>query len=98
MKFDKIALIGNPNSGKTSLFNLLTGARQHTGNWPGVTVERKEGEFVFNHESSLVVDLPGVYSIDDKNSSIDVQIARNFVLDNPDYLYFNIVDGSTLER
>ena len=96
--FEKIALIGNPNSGKTSLFNILTGAKQRTGNWPGVTVERKEGEFNIDHKSYLVVDLPGVYSIDDKKSSMDEQIAREFALNNPDYLYFNIVDASTLER
>jgi len=98
MSFEKIALIGNPNAGKTSLFNLLTGAKQRTGNWPGVTVERKEGEFNFNNQQFLVVDLPGVYSIDDKNSSLDEQIARDFALNNPDHLYFNIVDASTLER
>jgi len=98
MSFEKIALIGNPNAGKTSLFNLLTGAKQRTGNWPGVTVERKEGEFNFNNQQFLVVDLPGVYSIDDKNSSLDEQIARDFTLNNSDHLYFNIVDASTLER
>jgi len=98
MSFNKIALIGNPNAGKTTLFNLLTGAKQRTGNWPGVTVERKEGEFNSDSQQFLVVDLPGVYSIDDKNSSLDEQIARDFALNNPDYLYFNIVDASTLER
>ncbi len=98
MSFNKIALIGNPNCGKTTLFNLLTGAKQRTGNWPGVTVDRKEGEFNINNNSYDVVDLPGVYSIDDKDSSIDEQIARDFALNNSDYLYFNIVDASTLER
>lgn len=98
MSINKIALIGNPNAGKTTLFNLLTGAKQRTGNWPGVTVERKEGEFNSHSQQFLVVDLPGVYSIDDKNSSLDEQIARSFALNNPDYLYFNIVDASTLER
>ena len=98
MSFEKIALIGNPNAGKTTLFNLLTGAKQRTGNWPGVTVERKEGEFHIQDQKFLVTDLPGVYSIDDKNSSMDEQIARDFVLNNPDHLYFNIVDASTLER
>ena len=98
MSFDKIALIGNPNSGKTTLFNLLTGAKQRTGNWPGVTVERKEGEFKVQSNTYQVVDLPGVYSIDNKHSSMDEQIAREFVLGNPDYLYFNLVDASTLER
>lgn len=98
MSFDKVALIGNPNAGKTTLFNLLTGAKQRTGNWPGVTVDRKEGEFNLAGKSYGVVDLPGVYSIDDKNSSMDEQIARDFALNNPDHLYFNIVDASTLER
>lgn len=98
MKFLNIALIGNPNSGKTTLFNCLTGAKQRTGNWPGVTVERKEGEFSITDKAYKIVDLPGVYSIDDKDSSLDEQIARDFALNNPDYLYFNIVDASTLER
>ena len=98
MSFKKVALIGNPNSGKTTLFNLLTGAKQRTGNWPGVTVDRKEGEFGMGDKSYEIVDLPGVYSIDDKDSSIDEQIARDFALNNSDYLYFNIVDASTLER
>jgi ferrous iron transport protein B len=98
VSLEKIALIGNPNAGKTTLFNLLTGAKQRTGNWPGVTVDRKEGEFKNHGKTYEVVDLPGVYSIDDENSSMDEQIARNFVLNNPDHLYFNIVDASTLER
>ncbi len=98
MTFEKIALIGNPNSGKTTFFNLLTGAKQRTGNWPGVTIDRKEGEFSLANKSYKIVDLPGVYSIKDKESSLDEQIARDFVLNNSEYLYFNIVDGSTLER
>jgi len=98
MIFEKIALIGNPNAGKTTLFNLLTGAKQRTGNWPGVTVDRKEGEFNHANKTYKIVDLPGVYSIDDKESSIDEQIAREFVLNHSEYLYFNIVDASTLER
>lgn len=98
MKFEKIALIGNPNSGKTTLFNLLTGAKQHTGNWPGVTVDRKEGEFNIASKFYEIVDLPGVYSIDDKKLSIDEQIARDFVFNNLNHLYLNIIDASTLER
>ncbi|CAC9654867.1 Ferrous iron transport protein B [uncultured Gammaproteobacteria bacterium] len=98
MTFAKIALIGNPNAGKTTLFNLLTGAKQRTGNWPGVTVERKEGDFSLASKSYKIVDLPGVYSIDNKESSMDEKIARDFVLSHPEHLYFNIVDGSTLER
>jgi ferrous iron transport protein B len=98
MNFNKIALIGNPNAGKTTLFNLLTGAKQRTGNWPGVTVDRKEGEFSNQGASYKIIDLPGVYSIDNKNTSMDEQIARDFALNNPDHLYFNIIDASTLER
>lgn len=98
MKFEKIALIGNPNSGKTTFFNRLTGTKQRTGNWSGVTIDRKEGEFNLASKSYKIMDLPGVYSIDNKESSIDEQIARRFVLDNSAYLYFNIVDASTLER
>jgi ferrous iron transport protein B len=94
----KIALIGNPNSGKTTLFNRLTGAKRQTGNWPGVTVEKKRGAFNFGNIEHQVTDLPGVYAIEDENASIDEQIARNFVLDNPDYYYINIIDSTTLER
>ncbi len=94
----KIALIGNPNAGKTTLFNRLTGTRQRTGNWPGVTVERKEGEFEYQGEQYKVVDLPGVYMLEGSETSIDEQIARNFLQEHPDYLYINIVDASTLER
>ena len=98
MTFINIALIGNPNAGKTTLFNLLTGAKQRTGNWPGVTVSRQDGEFNSANNSYKVVDLPGIYSMNDQESSIDVHIARKFVLDNFEHLYLNIVDASTLER
>ncbi len=98
----EIALLGNPNSGKTTLFNLLTGARQNTGNWPGVTVERKEGYFNLEYDGELkkvhVVDLPGTYSLDYADVSADERIARQFVLDHPDRVYVNIIDASTLER
>ncbi|WGZ95873.1 MAG: Fe(2+) transporter permease subunit FeoB [Candidatus Thiothrix putei] len=94
----KIALLGNPNAGKTTLFNLLTGARQRTGNWPGVTVERKEGQCRLQNEDLQVVDLPGTYSLDFSDTTADEQVAREFVQHNPDYLYLNIVDASTLER
>ncbi len=94
----KIALVGNPNAGKTTLFNLLTGARQRTGNWPGVTVERKEGQCRLLNEDLHVVDLPGTYSLDFSETSADEQVARQFVQNNPDHLYINIVDASTLER
>ncbi len=93
-----IALIGNPNAGKTTLFNRLTGTRQRTGNWPGVTVERKEGEFAHQGQRYHVVDLPGVYMLEGGESSLDEQIARHFLQDHPDHLFINIVDASTLER
>ena len=94
----EIALVGNPNAGKTTLFNLLTGARQRTGNWPGVTVERKEGQCRLLNEDLHVVDLPGTYSLDYSDTSTDEQVARTFVQQNPNHLYLNIVDASTLER
>lgn len=94
----EIALLGNPNAGKTTLFNLLTGARQRTGNWPGVTVERKEGQCRLLNEDLHVVDLPGTYSLDFSDTSADEAVARKFVQQHPGYLYINIVDASTLER
>jgi small GTP-binding protein len=91
-----VALAGNPNSGKTTVFNNLTGARQHVGNWPGVTVEKKEGSCSFNGYSMKVVDLPGVYSL--TAYSPDEVVARNFIIDeNPDVVV-DIVDASNLER
>lgn len=94
----EVALLGNPNAGKTTLFNRLTGAKQRTGNWPGVTVERKEGSFNLQDREIHVVDLPGTYSLESGNSSEDEQIARQFVHENPDYLYINVLDASTLQR
>ncbi|MEZ5451870.1 MAG: Fe(2+) transporter permease subunit FeoB [Thiothrix sp.] len=94
----EIALLGNPNAGKTTLFNLLTGARQRTGNWPGVTVERKEGQCRLLNEDLHVVDLPGTYSLDFSDTSADEAVARKFVQQHHDYLYINILDASTLER
>jgi len=91
-----IALAGNPNSGKTTVFNNLTGAKQHVGNWPGVTVEKKEGSLRYEGYHIKVVDLPGVYSL--TAYSLDEIIARNFVVDeNPD-MVVDIVDSSNLER
>jgi ferrous iron transport protein B len=91
-----IALAGNPNSGKTTVFNNLTGARQHVGNWPGVTVEKKEGSCTFQGRRIRVVDLPGVYSL--TAYSLDEVIARDFVVnENPDVVV-DIVDASNLER
>ena len=94
----KIALVGNPNSGKTTLFNLLTGSHQSTGNWPGVTVSRKQGYFINNHQKVHIVDLPGTYSLDFSDASEDEQIARSFCHQNSDHIYVNIIDASTLER
>lgn len=94
----EIALLGNPNAGKTTLFNLLTGSNQRTGNWPGVTVERKEGAFELQGQFYQVVDLPGTYSLDFSDTSEDERVARDFVQTHPQTFYLNIVDASTLER
>lgn len=95
-----IALVGNPNCGKTTLFNALTGAHQRVGNWPGVTVERKSGHYVEGKEIIEVVDLPGVYSITVPvtTSAVDEQIAQSFILQKQADVVINIVDASHLER
>ncbi len=100
MKKQTIALIGNPNCGKTTLFNDLTGANQRTGNWPGVTVDRKEGKYNYNGMEIIVVDLPGVYSLDaeDESTGLDELIARDYLLSGEADLIINIVDASNLER
>ncbi len=93
-----IALIGNPNSGKTTLFNNLTGAHQKVGNWSGVTVEKKTGHIDLVGEQGELVDLPGIYSLEQEYQGLDEQIARTF-LENEDVdLIINIVDTSNLER
>ena len=91
-----IALAGNPNSGKTTVFNNLTGARQHVGNWPGVTVEKKEGTCRYQGYTIKVVDLPGVYSL--TAYSMDEVIARNFIVEEKPAAVVDIVDASNLER
>ena len=91
-----IALAGNPNSGKTTVFNNLTGAKHHVGNWPGVTVEKKEGNCSFRGYSIKVVDLPGVYSL--TAYSPDEVVARNFIIDEKPDMVVDIVDASNLER
>ncbi|RKS85183.1 ferrous iron transport protein B [Orbus hercynius] len=95
-----IALIGNPNCGKTTLFNLLTGAKQRVGNWPGVTVERKTGIFSYNKKSYEIVDLPGTYAIesDTETTSQDEMIARDYVLTEKDSVIVNIIDATNLQR
>jgi len=91
-----VALAGNPNVGKTTIFNALTGMRQHVGNWPGVTVEKKEGVFEYKGERFLVVDLPGTYSL--TAHSVDELVARNFLLNgNPDVVV-NVVDATAILR
>lgn len=92
----KIALAGNPNSGKTTVFNLLCGAKEKVGNWPGTTVEKKEGSFAYRNETIEVVDLPGTYSL--SAYSIDEMIARDFLIKEKPDLVVCIVDASNLER
>jgi len=100
MKTCTIGLIGNPNAGKTTLFNQLTGARQRVGNWAGVTVERKEGSFNTAQQQVRLIDLPGTYSLTTlaQQSSLDEQIACHYILSNDADLLINVVDASNLER
>ena len=91
----KIALAGNPNSGKTTLFNALTGSNQYVGNWPGVTVEKKDGRLK-GHSDVLIEDLPGIYSL--SPYTLEEVVSRNYlVTERPDAV-LNIVDGTNLER
>ncbi len=92
----KVALAGNPNVGKSVIFNALTGAKQKVGNWPGVTVEKKEGLCEHKSTKMLVVDLPGIYSL--SATSIDEKIAREYILNERPDVVVNIVDASNLER
>ena len=91
-----VALAGNPNSGKTTLFNELTGARQHVGNYPGVTVEKKEGTYTNNNFKLHIVDLPGTYSL--TAYSLEEVVARDFLVNQRPEVVINIVDASNLER
>ena len=92
-----IGLIGNPNCGKTTIFNALTGSRQHIGNWPGVTVEKKEGEFVLpTYGEAKIVDLPGIYSL--TAASEDERASLEYVLSQEADLYVNIIDATAIER
>ena len=91
----RIALAGNPNCGKTTLFNALTGSNQYVGNWPGVTVEKKEGKLK-NHEDVTITDLPGIYSL--SPYTLEEVVARNYLLgEHPDAV-LNLIDGTNLER
>jgi ferrous iron transport protein B len=94
----KIALIGNPNCGKTTLFNLFTGANQKVGNWPGVTVEKKFGYFELEDKSIELVDLPGIYSLEQDYSGIDEKIAQDYLEQSDIGLIINIIDATNLER
>ncbi len=95
-----IGLVGNPNCGKSTVFNALTGGRQHVGNWPGVTVERKSGFFKWENATVEVVDLPGIYSLTSvsADSSIDERIACDYILKRQANIIVNILDASNLER
>ena len=93
----KLALVGNPNSGKTTLFNGLTGSNQHVGNWPGVTVDKKEGKIkTQNDNEAILVDLPGIYSL--SPYTLEEVISRNYLVDERPDAIINIIDGSNLER
>ena len=91
----KIALAGNPNCGKTTLFNALTGANQFVGNWPGVTVEKKEGKLK-KHDDVIIMDLPGIYSL--SPYTLEEVVARNYLIDQRPDAILNIIDGTNLER
>ncbi len=91
-----IALVGNPNSGKTTLFNALTGGRGHIGNWPGVTVDKKEGPMVIEGQKHILTDLPGIYSLDPDTA--EQVLARDYLVREDIELIINIIDAGTLER
>ena len=90
-----IALAGNPNCGKTKFFNVLNGSYQYVGNWPGVTVEKKEGQFKDNKDVTIT-DLPGIYSL--SPYTLEEVVARNYLIDEHPDAILNIVDGTNLER
>jgi ferrous iron transport protein B len=91
-----IALAGNPNAGKTTIFNMITGLHQHTGNWPGKTVEKKEGSFEHGGLTINIVDLPGTYSL--TAYSPEEIIARDYIIEEKPDVVINVVDATNLER
>jgi len=91
-----VALAGNPNTGKSTIFNALTGLRQHTGNWPGKTVARAEGGFAYGDKNFKLVDLPGTYSL--LSTSLDEEVARDFILFGQPDVTIIVVDATRLER
>ena len=91
-----VAFIGNPNCGKTTLFNAYTGANLKVANWPGVTVEKVEGSFTFQGEKIRLVDLPGTYSL--TSYTMEEQVSRNFILSDEVDVVIDVVDASALER
>jgi ferrous iron transport protein B len=91
-----VALAGNPNTGKSTVFNNLTGLKQHTGNWPGKTVTRAEGGFIYNEKRFKIVDLPGTYSL--LSTSTDEEVARDFILFGQPDVTVIVVDATRLER
>ncbi|GAB6141871.1 Fe(2+) transporter permease subunit FeoB [Methylosoma difficile] len=95
-----VGVVGNPNCGKTTLFNALTGSKQHVGNWPGVTVEKKTGQYAYANSVVDLVDLPGTYSLEssDDSVSLDEKVARDYVASREADLIINIIDASNIER
>ena len=94
----RIALIGNPNCGKTTLFNALTGSHQKVGNWPGVTVEKKTGTFIDENRDCEIVDLPGIYSLEQDYLGLDEKIARDYLTAGDFDVILNIIDAGNLQR
>lgn len=91
-----VALAGNPNTGKSTIFNALTGSHQHVGNWPGKTIEKKEGLLKFGGQEVTIVDLPGTYSL--SAYSLEEQIARDFIVKTGPQAVVNVLDAANLER
>ena len=96
MKHETVAITGNPNCGKTTIFNLLTGSRQTIGNWPGVTVEKLEGFMKYRERDYRIVDLPGIYSL--SAFSDDERVSRDYLLSGDADLVINILDAANIQR